>query len=166
MKAHPRLRRGLAFICAIAFSASSPLLAAGVASGFCDDLHSVIGVNITAPTRPPPDLTKLALFDAPKDCGISQTEAGEIAQHCMAPYPYRSRVALQVFEALNIAMTQCKFTRDRIDEAEAVNHPDSYDQRSYLFGVADAIWRVDLSLKDKATLEQTLLFLRVWKTAE
>lgn len=76
---------------------------------------------------------------------------------CQKAYAYRAAEATAVFDDL------AQMTRDCLGDAAerpadaSVNHPDSYKLRQFLTG--DVV--ISISLKDKAALDQTFVFLRV-----
>ena len=153
-----RLGQHLAF--AVALN-SAP--ATALAEGICDDLVGVIGAHIADTRQTPLDLSKITPFTTASQCGESRTVSGVRALHCMQAYPYRSSVTHRTFSTLSNALAGCSFTDGEVDNRTAVNHPDSYEQRSFLFGMVNGTWRIDLSLKDKASLKETYLILRVWE---
>lgn len=102
-----------------------------------------------------------SLFDAvglaPKPaCATSRALSGPVSNHCYWSFPYRSALATQSFETLVQRVTKCANAQVHSKE-DTVNHPDTYDLRR--FTIAGKI--VDVSLKDKAALQQTIVFLRV-----
>lgn len=74
---------------------------------------------------------------------------------CRWTFAYRADAAVAAFEHLAEKLTRC--LGPPVDEDAPVNHPDSY--RLVQFGAPDAV--ISLSLKDKASLQSTFVFLRV-----
>lgn len=79
---------------------------------------------------------------------------------CYWSFDYREPAAVAAFEAIITALTECLGPDAKRASDLGVNHPDSYDLR--LFDSADRQFAV--SLKDKAALQQTLVFLRTATT--
>ncbi|WP_135505534.1 hypothetical protein [Roseovarius aestuariivivens] len=73
---------------------------------------------------------------------------------CMWRFGYRDQAAHDRFERLGALLELCLGRELALDDS--VNHPDSYQLRR--FQIDDAT--VFLSIKDKASLRQTLVFLR------
>lgn len=76
---------------------------------------------------------------------------------CMWTFPYRDQAASSGFDALSNAVGMCIGEGAAGQQDQRVNHPDFYDARSYHRGNAT----VTVSIKDKAALEHTFVFLRV-----
>lgn len=77
---------------------------------------------------------------------------------CGWAFGYRSGVADKAFEDISDMVGDC--ARFRGTDPSTVSHPDSYSLRQYLIG-SDMI---SVSLKDKAGLNQTMVFLRTTAT--
>ncbi|MEM9044752.1 MAG: hypothetical protein AAGC81_08640 [Pseudomonadota bacterium] len=67
----------------------------------------------------------------------------------------RSPEAESDFKALSLKIEECLTPSVGIDDQD-VNHPDTFTARLYRIGDTE----VSISLKDKASLGQTLIFLR------
>ncbi len=90
-------------------------------------------------------------------CDATYDERGATAYLCRSTFPYRASVATTVFDDLNRDIGQCFEDAVTLPADTAVNHPDSYDLRRYKIENMS----VAISLKDKAALDQTLMFLRL-----
>lgn len=90
-------------------------------------------------------------------CTQSLMLTGATQVHCRWAYAYRDPTASQAFDHLRRAVADCLGDAARVTEDPDVNHPDSYDLQTFWLGGQE----VGVSLKDKAALAQTYLFLRV-----
>ncbi|MGB0854681.1 MAG: hypothetical protein ACPGVA_14310 [Pikeienuella sp.] len=133
---------------------------------FCSQLHNAISTQIVTPVKAPLDLTSIPPFHAGSRCGTSKLITGERASHCMVAHPLRDATALSTFSGLKEAMSNCPHVAGRIPNTASVNHPDSYQQHSYIFRTVGGNWRVDISLKDKSSLSASLITLQVSRAAE
>ena len=129
----------------------APMSSASMAKGFCALLAA----------HQPSQQGDMALFEAaglaPEAvCAASRALSGNVSNHCHWSFPYRSAASAQGFDALVQRVADCADTADDHD-GDAVNHPDSYDLRR--FTVAGK--SIDVSLKDKAALQQSIVFLRI-----
>ena len=88
-------------------------------------------------------------------CTTSLDLSGARALNCRWPFDYRAKAATETFFVLLDATTQCLNTDGVTDQG--VNHPDSYDLRTFNTDSA----QVSISIKDKGALQQTFIFLRV-----
>jgi hypothetical protein len=86
-------------------------------------------------------------------CKTSLGLQGGKSLHCMWTFPYRADTAAQAFDTLQSKVRACGAVERAQDQN--VNHPDFYDLRIFSFGTET----VGISLKDKAMLSQTLVFL-------
>jgi len=73
---------------------------------------------------------------------------------CQWRFAYRNTQARGLFEHFSAALESCIGPQVALDGG--VNHPDSYDLRQ--FNAAGGV--VFVSIKDKAALQQTIVFLR------
>ncbi|AEI92607.1 hypothetical protein RLO149_c005790 [Roseobacter litoralis Och 149] len=89
-------------------------------------------------------------------CATSRALSGAVSNHCYWSFPYRSAASTQSFDAVVQRVADCANAQVYSKE-NTVNHPDTYDLRR--FTIAGKI--VDVSLKDKAALQQTIVFLRI-----
>ncbi len=103
------------------------------------------------------DLAPVAVYADAQDCSISRDERGGRTYLCHWAFPYRDAAATTAFEALDQEVRQCFNDASIMPDDLAVNHPDSYQLRRYQFGQAV----ISASLKDKAALCQSLVFLRI-----
>lgn len=121
---------------------------AGPALSFCEDMAR-LGVDNGA----------LALPDggAVVDCTTSLQLGGGQQVQCGWPFAYRSEEATAAFTRLNDAVSACLGPDVAITQDQSVNHPDFYDLRLYRTNAQE----IGVSLKDKAALQQTYVFLRL-----
>lgn len=98
----------------------------------------------------------LALPDGTKGtCSTSLDLSGARAQNCRWPFAYRAPEATEAFNAVLQATTACLDVQPVSDQD--VNHPDSYDLRTFHTDTA----QIAVSIKDKGALQQTYVFLRI-----
>lgn len=76
---------------------------------------------------------------------------------CRWDFPYRATQAYQTYDAFVERMSGCIGQRATMHSDQSVNHPDYYDLRRFELTQAD----VSVSVKDKAALENTFVFIRV-----
>ena len=103
------------------------------------------------------DLTSLARDGTPvidAKCTRSLGLGGVVSHTCAWGFDYRSEDATEAFEDLLQDVSACA-AELALDEP-SVSHPDSYDLRQ--FEMPEAI--ISVSLKDKAALSETYVFLR------
>ncbi len=103
--------------------------------------------------------TGKALKPAPQnaeECGLSATLAGQTAVHCAWAFALRASEARVFFDGMVGSVTTCFGNEIAPIRDLGVNHPDSYDLRQYRFEDVT----LSLSLKDKAALGKTYVFLR------
>ncbi|MEM9277153.1 MAG: hypothetical protein AAGA76_01115 [Pseudomonadota bacterium] len=93
----------------------------------------------------------------PENCSISKELSGSSAYICFWEFDYRSPAATQGFETLNQSLIQCLGSDAQVKSDQPVNHPDFYDLKTYATDTAT----LSISIKDKAALEKTFVFLRV-----
>ena len=101
--------------------------------------------------EPPP-----VLSDA-RNCALSQDISGRQQYHCQWEFDYRSQNTYETFNQLIEAMQSCFENQAVARKDQGVNHPDTYDQRQ--FDLEDVV--ITVSLKDRAALSRTFVFLRV-----
>lgn len=92
----------------------------------------------------------------PNTCDIATSPDGIRIYHCRWDYTYREPAAVELMRTINIEIQKCLGVQSRKIE-DGVNHPDTYEQR--LFRLGDI--NISLSLKDKAALNQSFVFLRI-----
>lgn len=140
------------------------LVFAGIASAlpaqatpFCDQLDASMAAAGTVDARAeavqitlPGNQTERAT------CSFSIDLSGARSTNCRWAFGYREQVAADAFAALLRAASVCAGSDIGVTSDQKVNHPDFYDLR--VLQVADG--EVGLSLKDKAALQQTYVFLR------
>lgn len=101
--------------------------------------------------------THVGVFAGEPNCSISQDERGAQSYLCYWTYPYRDDRATSAFEDLSAEIQMCLPDAAELPADKAVNHPDSYLLDRY---VQDEVV-ISTSLKDKAALGQSLVFLRI-----
>ncbi len=92
----------------------------------------------------------------PADCRLVTNPKGK-SHMCMWAFAYRDDNAIAGFDHLIAALKSCFDGQDPVRDDGTVNHPDSYDARRF---TVDGI-RFSVSVKDKAALEKTFVFLWV-----
>jgi len=123
------------------------------ADEFCARLDSLMDATS--------DTSAVAMFDLGAgsaelaNCTHSLELGGALSLHCARAFDYRSPDAATAFDGLLQQVSACAVAFDRDDQA--VSHPDSYDLRQFQMGSGI----ISVSLKDKGSLNQTYLFLRV-----
>ncbi|MEP4194867.1 MAG: hypothetical protein ABJL99_04440 [Aliishimia sp.] len=90
-------------------------------------------------------------------CTRSLMLSGGAQIHCGWAFAYRSPAATQAFETLVSTVAECLGDGAAITADLDVNHPDFYDLQTFQLGDQE----VGVSLKDKASLSETYVFLRV-----
>ena len=90
-------------------------------------------------------------------CQLSQSLGGGQSRHCHWTFPYRSAEASAAFTEILDAVSTCLGPNAAVIQDQDVSHPDTYDL--HLFERNGTEFAV--SLKDKAALAQTLIFLRL-----
>ena len=119
------------------------------ADQFCDDL----GALIVATRSSEPVSYSIAAHTV--DCTRARELGGKVSVQCAFGFDYRSNDANEVFTAALADVADCAVPL-RTDDPD-VSHPDSYDLRQFTFGGAT----ISVARKDKVTLAQTYVFLRV-----
>lgn len=141
------------FVCA-ALMAMSPV----EAQTLCAEVDRIIaalsqkdmdleGMTLTLPGHP----------EAEARCRVSLSLSGAKAAHCGWAFPYRAPEAQAGFEALLTAARTCVGADAPDLTDQPVNHPDAYALHQ-LTGQGRAL---GVSLKDKAGLQESFVFLRV-----
>lgn len=90
-------------------------------------------------------------------CSLSTGTAGKQSHHCGWAFGYRSSAATRFFDELHQEIQQCWPTTEGTQTEPGVNHPDSYHLHKYALPEG----HVTLSIKDKAALQQTYVFLGI-----
>ncbi|MDJ0613743.1 MAG: hypothetical protein QNJ29_08690 [Rhizobiaceae bacterium] len=102
------------------------------------------------------------LLPTANNCQLALQLSGGKELICFWQFDYRSTSATEHLRRLNklisLAIDQGEVPQDDQD----VNHPDFYDLRTYTINGAD----IAVSLKDKAALDQTFVFLRASKSQQ
>lgn len=90
-------------------------------------------------------------------CKQSLMLSGDRQIHCSWAFDYRAEAAKHAFDRLSKDVAACLGNDARMIEDQDVNHPDFYDLTSFETDEQT----IAVSLKDKAALQQTYVFLRV-----
>ncbi|MDG2340434.1 MAG: hypothetical protein P8L32_04465 [Paracoccaceae bacterium] len=90
-------------------------------------------------------------------CTFSTNISGAISFSCHWGFSYRTKEALEAFEAMLSDLALCADPTLGVVTDQNVNHPDFYDLRMLNIQGGE----IALSLKDKAALQQTFIFLRL-----
>ena len=101
--------------------------------------------------------TPVEIYSGADHCDVSHDELGAKTYLCRWTFPYRASVATRVFEDMDRDIGQCFENAVALPADKIVNHPDSYDLRRYRI----ENMMIAVSLKDKAALDRTLMFLRL-----
>jgi len=123
------------------------------AEGFCAQLDTLMAATLNPSAVVTFDLGET--LDQPANCTHSRGLKGVSSLHCAQEFAYRSTDAKTAFGNLLEKVSLCTIAISRDDQL--VSHPDSYDLRQFQLGSGT----VSVSLKDKASLAETYLFLRV-----
>ncbi|MEL7469154.1 MAG: hypothetical protein AAFN27_11915 [Pseudomonadota bacterium] len=101
------------------------------------------------------DLTNLTIQFSAETCGTALTTGGGREIHCRWSFAYRDEAAIKLHDRIASDVETC-LNATAVPQEDGVNHPDSYDQQRFHTGDAD----LSLSLKDKAAIHTTFVFLR------
>ena len=101
-------------------------------------------------------VTQPALPGAPA-CDLAQGLGGAREYHCAWAFEYRAPKAADLFNTYDADIRACLINPQKAKADAEVNHPDSYVLYQYL---TDGI-TIAISLKDKAALQETYVFLRI-----
>ncbi|SLN72334.1 hypothetical protein ROA7450_04030 [Roseovarius albus] len=123
---------------------------ASEAQSFCEAVQ-----RYTQETTP----QNFEVSDIAGECRTFREHTGAKGVMCNQPFPYRSEKAVNAFAALNDSIQTCLGSSAGPTQDQAVNHPDSYVLYQYVV----ENMKVSASLKDKAALQQTIVFLRITK---
>jgi hypothetical protein len=94
---------------------------------------------------------------APPACSFSLDLSGSKSANCNWAFSYRSDEAKNEFLDMLVVLSSCADPAFVIEADQLVNHPDFYDLRLLRIDDGD----VGLSIKDKVSLQQTYVFLRL-----
>lgn len=90
-------------------------------------------------------------------CTRSLVLSGGSQVHCGWVFPYRAPEATVAFERLVRAVATCLGAEASMTADQDVNHPDFYDLQTFQSKGRE----IGVSLKDKAGLSETYVFLRI-----
>ncbi len=127
------------------------------ATSVCDKL--AVQVEELAQLRESSDnwVTNLNLPMTQDACEFGNNGTYGKSFHCKWPYDYRDPNAEAEFVRFDQALSDCFGTDAKLTPDQGVNHPDSYQLSQFSVGSS----RVSVSLKDKASLGKTYIFLRL-----
>lgn len=97
------------------------------------------------------------LGQSPATCSFSLDTHGAKSANCNWAFSYRSAEANGAFKDMLAELSACADMASGIETDQSVNHPDFYDLR--LMRITGG--EMGLSIKDKAAIQQTLVFLRL-----
>lgn len=130
--------------------AALSFLAGPAIADLCDDIHALKdksdGFELSLPVT-----GQTAI------CTQSLMLGGGTQLHCGWAFAYRTPDAAQAFDRIVSAVTQCLGSDAAVTADLDVNHPDFYDLQTFQLGGQE----IGVSLKDKAALSETYVFLRV-----
>lgn len=154
----PRLRLPVAS--AMAFLAT---LGAARAQDLCADIGTLIDqsrANFAAiadqPTGDAGGHEATLTLAGASTCLVTR-QAKRAWYQCAWVFPYRAKRATDTFDELAGKLDACLAGRATVHGDRSVNHPDTYAARRYDLEQA----QVSLSVKDKAALGKTFVFIRV-----
>lgn len=137
-----------------------PFALAAAAAEPCTGMQSLIVLaqsNFSASAAGGSVPTAPQVRGADATCGVSPSLDGRNLYHCAWEFPYRSAQAPETFDALLGLIRGCFGDSADLRRDQGVNHPDSYDLRQARLDGVD----FSVSIKDKAALNATFVFLRV-----
>ncbi|WP_299031254.1 hypothetical protein [uncultured Sulfitobacter sp.] len=125
---------------------------AGVAQAdtFCDAIKDGTGQVATASIT-------LPQIKAPATCTEFITLGEGPSRRCTWAFEYRDPAAQAAFDMLGTAVAECLGPKVQMTEDKDVNHPDFYALQSFRAEGHMAT----VSLKDKAALSETFVFLHI-----
>lgn len=118
----------------------------------CSDLHDIWA---TAQASFKDQAHSIHVFRGGR-CAITQELGSGPARYCQWPFSFRDPAASEWLRALRSDVENC-FNVQALPNAGRVNHPDTFEHNQYLLDGAV----LSLSLKDKAALRKTFVFLRM-----
>ena len=89
-------------------------------------------------------------------CTVSKSSEGN-SYHCVWKFPLQSPDAAQKFRDIEGILKECMRSGTAAKRDKGVNHPDFYDAAQFLLENA----KVTLSIKEKSTLQNTFISLRI-----
>lgn len=142
--------RTLSSLVAFLLTLGAPAHAASLCTGIAPVLDGLRASGDTALSDAALDLEGAAA------CGVAREAAGA-SHYCYWEHPFRSDEAKAQVDDLERELHKCLSLTGEGTQDQSVNHPDSYDLRTYdIVGAS-----ISLSLKDKGALNRSLVFLRI-----
>jgi hypothetical protein len=89
-----------------------------------------------------------------KSCALALVKGARRQLYCRWTFAYRSGEARAWLQKLDRRIHECVSLPIEVIDDTAVNHPDTFEQRRYLFGKNE----ISLSAKDKAANDQSHVF--------
>lgn len=130
------------------------------ADTFCADLEALARPGAVQALVLPIGLsTVMPLSERKGECRTSLALSGASHVHCSWSFGYRSDEAGRLFQGMIGTMVACLGPEVSMTSDRSVNHPDAYDLQ--MFDRSGQEFAV--SIKDKGTLQRTLVFVRVQK---
>lgn len=133
------------------------------AQDFCTNIDDLIDHSRTEfariadePTGDTDSYTTTLVLDGASSCHVTKTSSRNWYL-CGWEFPYRAQRAYDMFDELVAKMNDCIAGRATLHSDRNVNHPDFYSLRRYEMEQAN----VTVSVKDKAALGNTFVFIRV-----
>lgn len=145
--------RSLAFLSVVAAVSHGSTAEAGSCSDV-DRLVAEASVNFPKDASVEPT----GAITAGGTCDLSLQLDGSRVYRCYWKHAYRDADALAAFETKDRMLQTCTASKARAPQDQQVNHPDSYDLRTYQAGNV----RLTASIKDKAALQETYVFLAIY----
>ncbi len=93
-----------------------------------------------------------------EQCGTALSETASREIHCRWSFDYRSDESIEMQDRMASDIRDC-LGASTISPEQGVNHPDTYDQQLYRAGDM----ALSVSLKDKAAMQRSFVFLRIEK---
>ncbi len=128
-------------------------LSPALAERFCDGVGRLMA---EARAGFPGEVVRPEGFDGSPDCRLALQLDGK-SFYCAWAHPLRSGEARAAYARIEAALAACLGPRAAVAGDRGVNHPDTYEARSYQQDGAS----VTVALKDKAALGRSFVFLRV-----
>lgn len=134
-----------------------PFAAHGDDSQRCAPLNALVE-QAASSTDDPQTLSDLTGLMKAEQCGTAITETAAREIHCRWSFGFRSDESIGMQDRLASDIRNC-LNASAISPEQGVNHPDTYDQQLHRAGDM----ALSVSLKDKAALQRSLVFLRIEK---
>lgn len=127
------------------------LIGSPVTAQFCEEIAAM------AAGQGDPHVISAPWLPANPHCSRALMLSGQTQVQCSWPFEYRTEAATAAFDRILVEVDACLGADAQQSADQDVNHPDFYDLRLFQRGAQE----VAVSLKDKATLQQTYVTVRV-----